>query len=104
MFLLIINLSFVFHFKDRFWAQGARTSVLWGPSTERGKCMTNCNDKAVLVPRYKGKYNFFLNNADGAGICNPLYCGEEKQKHVLFNRKKLDCDSLKLSSYPEAIE
>lgn len=92
MFLLIINMSFVFHFKDRLWAQGARTLVLWGPSIKRGKFMTNYNDKAVLVPWYEGKYNLFLSNADGAQICNALHCGEEKQGHVPFPRRKLGCD------------
>lgn len=41
VFLLIINMLFVFHFKDSVWTQGAMTSVQWGASVERGKCITD---------------------------------------------------------------
>lgn len=54
--------------------------------------------------QYKGKYSLFLNNTDGAGVCNLLYCGEEQQEHVIFTRRKAGCDSWELSAFPVAIE
>lgn len=47
MFLQIINMSFVFHFKDSLCAQGTETSGWWGSSTEGEKAW----DIAMAVQR-----------------------------------------------------